>query len=301
MIAEESVQLTVVVAAHEAAGVIGECLDSLERACRGLPCEIVIVHASDPALQAALQGRGGGHVLLEAPRETLVPGLWSRGLEVARGRRVAFTTGHFRVGSGWARALLAALDAGYAGAGGPFRPAPDAGWLDGAIYLLRYSAFLPGSAAAGPVREIAGDNAAYDRAALDRHAASFDEGFWEVEFHRSLRAEGERLAWVPEAEVQMGRSYSLPVILRHRFLHGVRYARDSVAEGERSPWRGILGAPAIPFVLLLRILRRAGRARTPGGWTAVHAPGAWLLASAWALGELVGSARALGAPVAGSR
>src|SRR5205814_4082254 len=113
---------------------------------------------------------------------------------------VAFTTGHCIVDRDWAQAMLGAIAGGAAGVAGALSLADDAGPVDWALFYLRYSAFLGrGESAPEVAHEIPGDNAAYSRDALARHAASFAQGFWEVDFHRRLRAENSatRLLFVP--------------------------------------------------------------------------------------------------------
>ena len=100
------------------------------------------------------------------------------------------------------------------GVGGPLVLADDARIVDWAVFYLRYSAFLPSQLPDGPVAgEIAGDNAAYTRASLARHTSSLTDGFWEVEFHRRLRADGGNL----EATTQATASFT-PIlsVLVHR-------------------------------------------------------------------------------------
>ena len=110
------------------------------------------------------------------------------------------------------------------------------------VYYLRYARFMPHALGSGPTTgEIAGDNAAYARTALDAHSTTFDRGFWEVDFHRRIRAEGGWLAAVPSAIVEFSRSFPLSTILRHRFVHGRRLAPSESAAAHvrcgRSFWR----------------------------------------------------------------
>jgi hypothetical protein len=206
------------------------------------------------------------------------------------GRVVAFTTGHCEVGDEWARALIAGIETGATGVAGALSLHPDASATDEAVFYLRYSAFLTG--ANGGIRkaeEIPGDNAAYRRDSLDRHASSFADGFWEVDFHRRIRAEGSYLAFVPDADVRFGPSAPLGSYVRQRFAHGCFTGSWRVQTGARSTWQVVGAAPLVPFVLMARIARRvlprpADRSRF------LHAvPPLLALATAWALGEAYGA------------
>jgi hypothetical protein len=125
----------------------------------------------------------------------LVPQLWSQGLDVARGRHVAFTIANCEVSEEWAKSLLEGFKDGAAGVGGPLECAADLTPIDRAIYYLRYSAFVPARVKTGIVAgDLAGDNAAYLATALQRHRDALSNGFWEVPFHRALRTDGGQLA-----------------------------------------------------------------------------------------------------------
>ncbi len=288
--------LTVVVACVEAEETIGECLRSFSAALAPVDGEILLCHpeGAEPDLphdppeirRVAVAG------------DVLVPHLWGAGLREARGDAVAFSTGHFRVGPGWATALLAALADGWAGAGGPIALAPGTTVLDRAIFLLRYSSFTS-PATAGPVAEIPGDNAAYGRAWLDLYPEAREDGFWEVEFHERVRREGGELVLVPEAEARYGRSYRLATILRQRYRHGAAFGAFRIRRGD-SPWRLVLLAPGVPLVMTARILRRQISTAGPIMRAVVAAPLVIAMATAWAAGEAVGALSTSGTESASS-
>jgi hypothetical protein len=283
--------LTVVVASLEGRHSIRACLDRLAVACKGLDHEILVCDASTDGTRDVLENRPGGAHILAFPAGTLAPELWSAGIAQARGRVVALTTAHCLVTPGWASALVRAIDAGAAAAGGPFRVAAGTRPTDWAVFYLRYSAFLPGVMGAGRIGgELAGDNAAYRRSDLLRHADVYARGFWELDMHRVIRAEGGWLDAVPEAVCEFGRSFPFLVIARHRFAHGRHSGGSRASQGIRPAWQIVTGAPLVPFVLAGRA---AGRVRRDGGswrfWAAV--PWFLALASCWAAGEAVGAWR----------
>lgn len=283
--------LTVVVASLEARHTIAACLDRLETACAGLAHEILVIDASADRTLDAVRGRGGATQMFELPVGTLAPALWSAGIARARGRVVALTTGHCLVTPTWASALVAAIDGGAAAAGGPFRVAQGTGPTDWAVFYLRYSAFLPAVMGAGRIDgELAGDNAAYRHADLMRHPDVYAHGFWELDMHRVIRAEGGWLAAVPEAVCEFGRSFPFLVVARHRFAHGQHSGASRAGQRIRPAWQIVAGAPLVPVVLAVRA---AGRVTRDGGswrfWAAL--PWFLTLASCWAAGEAVGAWR----------
>lgn len=284
------VELSVVIASIDAARTMTDCLRRFAKTCAGLRAELIVVDASGDD-SAALVDAAGGATLVRCAPGTLAPVLWAEGYRRATGRVVAFTTGHCLPVEGWATAMLEAIDAGASGAGGPLAIAPGTRPLDWAVFYLRYSAFMAGTLGDGRIAgEIAGDNAAYARATLDRHAATFANGFWEVDFHRTMRTDGGWLAAVPSASVQFGPSFPLRTIVRHRFAHGRQFGAGR-ARGGRAAWTLVLSAPLVPAILTMRAARRVWQ----GGGSRQRFVAAWpwflVLAAAWAAGEAWGAVR----------
>lgn len=287
--------LTVVVACIDARRTVAECLRSIATACEGLDVEIVVVDASSDGTAEVVRRVGVPVRLLENPGGTLAPALWAAGLATAHGQAVAFTIGHCRVGAGWAKGLLAGLESGATGAGGAIMLADGGTPVDWALFFLRYSAFLgAGEREVEEAHEIPGDNAAYRRDALQRHAASFSAGFWEVDFHRRIRAEGARLVFVPGAAARFGSVAPLFSLVQQRFSHGRHSGAWRIATGVRSSWQVIAAAPLVPFLLTLRIARRVLVRRAERVRFLISLPALFLLASAWAAGEAWGAVAATG-------
>lgn len=280
--------LTVIIACVEASRSVERCLLALEESCATLHAQIILADASNDRTTTLVTRRWPAVEILRFPPGTLVPRLWSAGLRLARGRVVAFTIGHVSVTPTWARALVNGL-VNASGAGGPLVLADDARIVDWAVFYLRYSAFLPSQLEDGPVAgEIAGDNAAYTRAALDRHAASLADGFWEVEFHRRLRADGGSLGATTLATATFIRSAPFWCIARHRYAHGRHFGASRVAHGS-SALRIVGAAPLVPLVLAWRAARRALREREHRRRFLLAMPLFLALAAAWAAGEAHGA------------
>ena len=279
-------ELSVIVGSLDAAGSIGECLTALRAACEGIDAEILVADASaDESARLARESLPAARVL-SLPVGTLVPALWGAGIREARGRVVAFTIAQCVVERGWARALLDGIRSGATGVGGRLAVRRDTSATGRATFYLRYSAWL--SVPDGPAHEIAGDNAAYDHAAL---RAVRDQGaapFWEVEAHARFRASGRTLVIHPGATAWFGDETALGTMAARRFAHGRHSGSFRVRSGVRTRWQMVLGAPLVPFVLLVRVGRRVARA--PGHMVGFASSlGAFLvLATAWAAGEAVG-------------
>jgi len=285
-------EFSVVVACTNAGPSILECLRRLENACAGIDAELIVVDASTDDTAARVTAMGGSVRLICLAPGTLTPVLWAEGYRGATGRVVAFTTGHCLVSPRWAAALRTAIDGGAAGAGGPLVLAPSARLLDVAVYYLRYSAFMPHTLGNGRIDgEIAGDNAAYPREWLDRYADSLADGFWEVDFHRLVRAGGGWLAAVPEAVVEFGRSFPAATIMRQRFAHGTQFGAGRVRGGSRTVSQIVFAAPLVPFVFAMRAARRVAASHRDTMRLIAALPWFIVLAACWAAGEAWGALR----------
>ena len=287
-------ELSVVIGSVDAERAIRTCVASVIESCRAIDTEIILVDASNDGT-AEIAGADFPDVqVIEMPRDTLVPRLWSEGVRRARGEKIALLTANCEVNARWARELAAAIDAGATGAGGPVALAQDASRVDEAIYFSRYSAFLP-SAFSGVkrVRDIAGDNAMYHAASLLRHMASFSDGFWEVEFHEIIRREGKYLVMCAAAPITFGHANTLDMISRQRFLHGRHFGAWRVAHRRANAARVIISGPFVPLVLFQRIARTAWKSRADRKRFISAAPLILRLAARWSLGEIFGAFDAL--------
>lgn len=288
--------LTVIVASVDCRRSIIAAVQSVLRSCSGMAAEVIVVDASVDSTGEIAKAAFPQIELLCEPAGTLVPELWARGIAEARGKVVALTIGQCVVGDGWAAELLSEIRDGAAGVGGAFQLDKRARATDRAIFLLRYSAFLAAlTPAAREVRDIAGDNAAYRRDLLEAHAESWRHGFWEIDFHRRLNPKDGPLRLVPGAIATFRAHARLRSYCRQRLDHGRHFGAWRVTEAGEHALRIIAAAPLVPFVLLSRIGRRALRgAATFTFLTAL--PLLFMLAVAWAVGELLGAISALRAP-----
>lgn len=284
-------KLSIVVACLNVREKPEECLSALEHASGGIDAEIVaaVAGASDDTTRE-IERRHPTVACLRHRAGTLVPELWAAGLRHASGEVVAFTIAPCRVSPTWARALIDAVGAGATGVGGPLDLSDDTGPIEWATFYLRYSAFVSEQFGDGPVAgEIAGDNAAYAATALRRHEDAFAAGFWEIEFHRLIRAEGGALVADSRATAFYRGGTPYLKLVAHRFAHGRQFGASRVASGTRSVWVSVLLAPAVPFVLALRAGRRllpVPRHRTR---FVLALPALIGLAAAWAAGEALGA------------
>ena len=267
-------------------------LAALLREAQSVDAELILagpVDAHAVTWQASARALGVSLTVISAPSSALTPELWGFGLNASNRELVAFTINQCVVADGWARAILSGFTHRDGGVGGTLDLAEGTSLTGKAIYFLRYSAFLGvHERVRREVRDIAGDNAAYRREVLARYGP-YDHGFWEIEAHHHMRADGGTLALVPGMEASFGGAPNLLPFMRQRFAHGRHFARWRSGVGGRPAWKIVVGAPLVPFVLFLRTARRV--AKRPGSVSTLAACVApfLLLASAWAAGEATGA------------
>jgi hypothetical protein len=264
-----------------------------------LPCCLDSLRSQHEAAEVIVVGDvsgvcAGDEVLIPAPPDTLTPRLWKTGLDRARAPIVAFLSAECVPGPGWIariREVLARRPEA-AAVGGPI-DAPDGGSvLDAAYHLSRFSSFLPGRARPDGT-ELAGDNVAYRREALEGCAAELADGFWETLVNERLRKSGALLAWDDALRVRVATGAGRFAFAGQRFRHGRHYGRTRPHPSRAVHLARALTVPLLVPVLAARIARRsrdAGLSRT----YARALPGLLVFLAAWSAGEgagLLGSFR----------
>jgi hypothetical protein len=266
-------------------------LDALLREAASVDAELILAGAIADAtsFQAAAREHAVELRILPAPPSSLTPQLWGLGLSASDRQIVAFTINQCVVATGWARAILDGFTHGDAGICGTLALAEGTSLTGRAIYFLRYSDFLGvRQRVRRQVRDIAGDNAAYSREVLARYGP-YDHGFWEIEAHHCLRADGATLALVPGMEASFGGAPSFLPFIQQRFAHGRHFGAWRAGVGGRSSWKIMLGAPLVPFVLLVRTARKVAARPVNLIKLATCTVPFLLLAAAWAAGEASGA------------
>lgn len=289
-------EVSIVIASVESVRWIRRCLDSVRVALDGVRSEVFVIDASrDASAEIAEEELGRQRVMRCAPG-TLTPELWAVGIERTRGRVVLLTTGHFAVDATWVSSLLSGIDAGDTGVAGRIDLADETSVIDWGVFYLRYSEFLQEpQGMTQPVSGIPADNAAYDGEAIRRFASSARDGFWEVEFHRQLRASGGTLGFVASAAARYGKSFPLSTIAAHRFQHGRHAGAWRTVTEQRSALMIVARAPAVPLALALRAWRRVRGLPSHRTRFVRSLPVFLALATSWAIGEAFGAL--VGAPI----
>ena len=252
-------RVSVVVAARNAAGTLGPCLESLGRLTYP-KVEILVADDGSSDDTAAIALRSGAMVV---PSNGRGPSA-ARNLAVARatGEVLAFTDADCTVDPGWLTALVAALrTAGVASAGG--RQVNAVGGVAASAESSRLDAFFRfvsivsdyTRSATGP-REVAHNascTSAYWRRAFEE-AGGFREGLWpgeDVDLDRRVRLCGHRCLFTPDAVVVHHRPAAQGWLWSTMWRYGAAQARLVVLHG---PFRAL---HVLPIVLVLALAAQA--------------------------------------------
>ena len=282
-----STVLSIVVASNGAPGSVEACLETLERQVDGAEVLVCELEASPESVRS----RFSFARFLE-PKRALVPELWSDGIAAAHGDAVALTISPMRLAPDWVATLgrlLAEADA----VGGAIDPAEGLRVRDWAEYFSRYTPDMrPFEPHASP--DLPGDNAAYRRDALRSASASFRDGFWEPEVHRAMLEQSKLLWHSPELVAFQGRSAGFRAFSRQRYLHGRGHGLKRGARfGAMRNLAGVVGAPLVPPLLTIRVLRQVFGKQRYRTRVLLALPLIFVFDIAWAAGEAVGHVRVL--------
>jgi hypothetical protein len=279
--------LSIVIGSNATPGAVERCLAALEPQRGGAEVLVCEPSLSPRELQerfpwARFIERAGG----------LVPELWREGIDRSRGRVVALTISPMLPAPDWIEAIDAHHE-GYDVVAGAIEPGPKLRASDWAEYLCRYVRdMLPFEG--HECQHLPGDNAAYKRELLERTRDLHRNGFWEPVVNRRLAEEGIVLWHSPEIVVSQGRSAGTLAFLRQRFVHGHAHGRQRGALlGTARNLAGVLGAPAVPFLLGFRLLRTVFAKRRHRLRAVLALPLVLLFNAAWATGEAQGHLDAL--------
>jgi len=282
--------ISIVVPVRSAEETIHRTLEALLDQCRGLSAEVVAVVSTQDRTARLLRGiSGSGIRRIELQRPASVPELRAEGIRAARGRLVAITEDHCLFSPGWVKGLIEAhRERPAAAVGGPVENGRTGGALDWAIYFSRYAGSMP-PLPAGPAFALPGNNACYRRETLERHARSFQDGFWENDVNREILAGGGQLWLEPALEVSHNKPYRFPAYLALRYRHARCFG------GRRTPgwtalqraWRA-LAAPLLPALMAWRAARGVFAKRRRRRELLLSFPALLLCYGVWSWGELAG-------------
>lgn len=279
--------VSVVIGAGARTPALASCLAALEPQRTGVEVLVVEAEPAPPELRA----RFPWAQFLVRPG-AIVPELWREGIDASRGPIVALTIACMEPAPDWIDTIRAQHEHHDAVAGA-IDPGARLRLRDWAEYFCRYAPdMLPFDGRANPA--IPGDNASYKRGLLERTRELYRDGFWEPVVNGALERQGVVLWHAPELVVRQGRSAGLPAFVRQRLRHGAGHGSQRGAHfGVLRNLAGVVGAPLVPALISVRILRHVRRRRRLRARALSAMPLILLFNAAWALGEARGHLAAL--------
>ena len=280
--------LSVVVAAHRLGDAVAECVDTLGPQCLASGAECLLVVTGRRPSRSLIEQVTPAVRVIDVGHDALTPMLWTYGIRESRGAVVALTTADCMPRSDWVERIATAPWDEIAALGGSFELADGAPARSAAIFYQRYSAYLSDQSRRW-VDDVAADNAAYRRDCLDQCAETWAAGFWEPDVHRELRGRGQRLLFDPALSVSYRHRGRVREMARQRYLHGWWFGgRRVTGAAARTRLLRVASTPAVPFVLLGRILRRLAAHPRLSVRLIPALPLLWFYVLCWSCGELRG-------------
>ena len=280
-------KLSIIVASKNGRQTIEDCLLSIEKQ-KENSVEIIVVDQSNDGTPQFVENRFPDVRLIKYSRPALIPELWSAGIAASSGQIIAITIAQFIPADNWVSSIVESLQPPYSAVGGAIENSDTASLCDWALYFCRYSNYmLP--FVKREVNDMAGDNAAYKREALEPYKDIFKKGFWENLVNAAMVKEGLRILLTPDIVAVHKKSFGVIPFSIQRFSHGYHYGKDRLLNLmiiKRFVY--ILISPLIPLVHFIRILQRVLQRNRHKVKLAFSLPILFLFIMCWSVGEFCG-------------
>jgi hypothetical protein len=251
--------LSVVIASVNGWEVLGPTLDALDAQAERSRMEIVVVDTVGGETRELLRSRSPEVVLVEIDEvdRPSIPALRYQGVQRSTGGLVAILEDHGLVESTWARAVISAhQDASLGAIGGAVENGRN-GVVNWAAFFTEYTPYMT-PVVEGEHADLPGNNIAYKRPHLMRHAGELEQGRWESWINAKLRADGVKISSTNAAVVHHIKPFQLGHFLIQRFHFARSFAgmRRVEQSGSKRLVYGI-GSLALPALLMMRTTRTA--------------------------------------------
>jgi hypothetical protein len=283
---ENVADLSVVIASVNGWSVLGKTLASLDELPERDRIEVVVVESVGGETLGRLRGHPRPIVIIDSPRRA-IPRLRYQGVIRSTGRLVAILEDHAEVDRDWASSILKAHKGPWAAVGGAVENGRD-GFTNWAVFFCEYAPYMA-PVPEGDHDDLPGNNIAYKRPYLLRHARLLDEGKWESWINGRLLADGAAIASTNAMVVRHIKPFRLAYFLNQRFHFARSYA--GMRRVDQS-WaiRLVYGAGSLllPFLLTARVTRTVLKKRRHVGRFLLTFPLVVLFLTVGAVGEMAG-------------
>ncbi len=288
MPSDKTPDVSIIVASKNACQTIEDCLLSIERQKEHYSLEVIVVDQSNDGTSQFVENKFPDIRLIKFPKPTLIPELWSTGIEASSGQIIAITIAQFIPASNWISSIIESLQPPYSAVGGAIENSDTASLRDWALYFCRYSNYmLPFTER--EVNDMAGDNAAYKREALEPYKGIIKKGFWENLVNAAMTKDGLKILLTPDIVTVHKKSFGVISFSIQRFLHGYHYGKGRLPHLpiiKRLVF--ILASPLIPLIHLNRIFQRVLQRNRHKAKLILSSPVLFLFIMCWSIGEFCG-------------
>jgi glycosyltransferase involved in cell wall biosynthesis len=290
-------QLSVVIAAHNAAAVISSCLAALGAQLGNVALEIIVADSSTDATPEIVGTRFPGVRLLHFEEPLTIPALRGRGIAAAEGTVIAILDPFSVAAPDWATQVMSAHGRQHhlvvGGAVDLYRAA-SASYATWARYLNEYGLFMS-PVVRGVTWILPGSNVSYKRSALFDGLTPRYPVFWKTHANQVIESAGSALWLEPDVRVELNKPIPFSDFLRTRYHHGRCFAGMRVHGGSWTT-RGVraVSVVLVPLVLMGRWTRGFWPKRRRRMRFVATIPAQLALFSVWAWGEAWGYLRGTG-------
>jgi len=278
--------LSVVIASVNGWEVLEPTLRALDAQPERRYMQVIVVEATGDEVRQRLRSHMPAVEIVEAERQP-IPKLRHLGVSQTRGRLVAILEDHGQVAEHWAASILKAHEGPWAAVGGAVENGKQ-GLINWAVYFCEYTPYMK-PVPEGEAFDLPGNNIAYKRPHLMRHAHVLADGKWESWINDRLRADGVPIASTNSVVVHHIKTFQLGYFLVQRFHFARSYA--GMRRGDQSLLKRLIygfGSLALPALLMARVTRTVLGKRRHWGRFLLVSPLVALFLSVGAFGEMIG-------------
>lgn len=249
--------------------------------------EVIVVETLGGDTRAKLRSHRPEITMIEVEERLPIPRLRYLGVQKALGELVAILEDHVEVDASWASSLFEIHQEPWGAVGGAVENGRSE-WLNWAVFFCEYTPYmLP--VIEGSATDIPGNNIAYKRPHLLKHARLLDEGKWESWINDRLRADGVAIASTNRAIVRHIKPFRLGYFLVQRFHFARSYA--GMRRTDQSWAKRVIfgfGSLILPPLLLARVSKTVFAKKRHLGKFVACLPLIALFMSVGAVGEMMG-------------
>jgi hypothetical protein len=282
-----TVALSVVIASVNGWSVLGPTLRALDAQPERGRMEIIVIETVGGETRERLEAHEPPVTVIPVDEKRPIPRLRYLGVTRARGEVVAILEDHGEVAPDWAKQVLVAHQGPWGAVGGSVENGRN-GLVNWSAFFCEYTAYM-GPVLEGEAADLPGNNIAYKRPHLMKHASVLDDGKWESWINEKLRLDGVPTASTNRMVVRHIKPFRIGYFLVQRFHFSRSYA--GMRRTDQSVMKRLIygfGSLALPGLLMLRVTKNVLAKRRHVGRFLVCSPLVALFFTVGAMGEMSG-------------